>query len=362
MSRKPRQHYISRFLIKQWADGAGQVGVVCLHHRRSATVSADGLHWVRDLSSPAQESEWNKTESRASRVIDGLMQSLGPHTGDLAAAERFVAESTNLAALVDLVALHHARSLAVPLQQFMDGHKTADSSAAEATIRARRAEAQSYYQCGAVVSVLPAQTPVPLGAIPVFNTADWGGPLLGTSAQFLMPLTPRVVIAGNPAMQPGEVKVIAESPAQPSLLWWQIAGELKQFGTPYLICEPSALEQTASEALSATVGTAMHWHALHNRVDRYASNVDGRLRADWRKRVQCHEHLQGWHTDPTTTNAMKEKHRNAMIEGAQELQASFDAHGIPICSCRWLYHDAAPEVKALWKRFMPQIICDAMQK
>lgn len=362
MSKKPRQHYISRFLIKQWADGTGQVGVVCLHHRRSATVSADGLHWVRDLSSPAQESEWDKIESRASLVVDELAIALGPHLNNRAAAKKLLSEPTNLKALIDLVALHHARSLAVPLQQFFDGHKTADSAAAEATIRARWAEAQSYHQCGAVVSVLPAHTPVPLGAIPVFNTADWGGPLLGTSAQFLMPLTPRVVIAGNPAMQPGEVKVVAESPAQPSILWWQIAGELGQFGTPYLVCSPSALEQTAIEALSCTVGTAMHWHALYNRVDRYDGTVDSRLRADWRKRVRCHERLQGWHTDPTTTNAMKEKHRNAMIEGARELQASLDGHDIPICSCRSLYHDTASEVKALWKRFMPQIICDVMQQ
>ena len=168
--------------------------------------------------------------------------------------------------------------------------------------------------------------------------------------------------AGNPAMQPGQVRVAAESPGKPNLLWWQIAGESKQFGTPYLICQPSALEQTTSEALSRTVGTTMHWHALYNRVNLSHGTVDKRQWTDWQRCIQRHERLQGLHTDPTTTNSMKEKYRKAMIEDARELQASLDEHGTPICGCSRLNHAEAPEVAALWKRFMPQIICDAMRE
>ncbi len=361
MSKNPKQHYISRFLIKRWADDAGKVGVVCLHHRGAATVSAEALHWVRGLSSLQHESKWDAIENRASLVIDDLTASLGPRTDNLAAAETLLNDRTNLDALVDLAVLHHARSLVVPLQQFFDGHKAPDRAAAETTIQQRWAEAQSYHQCGIVVSVLPASTPVPLGAVPVFNTSDWGGEDLGTSARYLMPLTPRVVIAGNPGLQLGQVKVAAESPATPSLLMWQIAGEVKQFGTPYLICPPSALNQIASEALARTVGTAMHWHALYNRVDLYGGTVDKRQRDEWRRHVQRHERLQGLHTDPTTSNSIKSKYRRAMIEDARELQASLDDHGIPICGCRGLNHGNTREVAALWRRFMPQIICAAMR-
>ena len=362
MSKKPRQHYISRFLIKQWADNAGKVGVVCLHHRRSATVSADKLHWVIDLSSPQQEGKWAEIEDRASRIINELTTSLGPASDDLAAAEAFLTEPTKLEVLIDLAVLHHARSLTVPLQQFLDGHTAADSAAAGATIRQRWTEAQSYHQCGIVVSVLPANTPVPLGAVPVFNTSDWGGEDLGTSARFLMPLTPRVVIAGNPGLKPGQVSVVAESPGMTRLFVWQMVGEVEQFGTPYLICHPSALNQTANEALPRTVGTTMHWLALHNRVNQYDGTVDKRQREEWRRSVQRHQHRQGLHTDPTTTNSMKEKHRAAMFEDARELQASLDDHGIPNCGCSRLNHASGPEVAALWKRFMPQIICDAMRQ
>jgi len=362
MSKNPKQHYISRFLIKRWADHAGKVGVVCLHHRGSATVSAEALHWVRDLSSPQQESKWDARENRASLVIDDLTASLGPRTDNLAAAEAFLTEPTKLKALIDLAVLHRARSLTVPLQQIMDGHKAADSAAAEATIQQRWAEAQSYHQCGLVVSVLPADAPVPLGAVPAFNTSDWGGEDLGTSALYLMPLTPRVVIAGNPDMRPGQVSVIAESPETPSLLLWQIAGEVEQFSTPYLICQPSALRKTAAEALDGTVGTAMHWHALRGRVDLYGGTVDMRQTAEWRRCVQRNEHRQGLHTDPTTTDSMRSKYRRAMIKDARELQASLDEHGIPICACSGLNHGNTPEVAALWRRFMPQIICDAMHQ
>ena len=248
----------------------------------------------------------------------------------------------------------------VPLQQFFDGRTWADSDAAEAAIRTRWSEAQSYHRCGIVLSVIPADTPVPLGAIPVFNTSDWGGEQLGTTAQFLMPLSPRVIIAGDPTMQPGQVRVGAEDPGRTRLLMWQIAAERRQFTTPYLICEPDALGSIADEALPATVGTHLHWLALQHRVSRPDNPVGKRQQADWRRSLRDHERLIQLHTDPTTTNSMKAKYRKSMIEGARELQTSLDEHGVPICNCSQLYHREAPEVAALWERYMPRVICNAM--
>lgn len=358
--RPQRQHYISNSLIKRWADDNDQVGVVCLHHRSTATVRRGTLHLVRGLSSAVEESKWDRIENQASLVTDELTKALGPRMEDLAAAGEFLADPANLAALVDFVVLHHARSLTVPLQQFFDGRRWADSAAAEATIGTRWSEAQSYHGCGIVLSVMPADTPVPLGAIPVFNTSDWGGEEFGTTAQFLMPLSPRVIIAGDPTMQPGQVRVVAEDPGRTRLVMWQIAGARRQFATPFLICEPGALGSIADEALPATVGTHMHWLALQHRVGRPDNPVGNRQQADWRRTLQDLERLIQLHTDPTTTNSLRAKYRESLKNGARELQTSLDEHGVPICNCSQLYHREAPEVAALWKGYMPRVICDAM--
>ena len=79
MHSKPiKQHYISRFLLKQWADDNGEVGVVCLYHRDSAIVSHRGLHHAPSLSSPEKESEWSHEENRAKDIFDKLKRLLDP--------------------------------------------------------------------------------------------------------------------------------------------------------------------------------------------------------------------------------------------------------------------------------------------
>ena len=95
------------------------------------------------MSSTVQESAWDRIENQASPVTDELTEALGPQMDDLAAAGKFLADPDNLAALVDFVVLHQARSLIVPLQQLFDGRTRADSAAAEATIETRWSEAQS---------------------------------------------------------------------------------------------------------------------------------------------------------------------------------------------------------------------------
>ena len=153
------QHYISKCLIKRWADDDDKVGVICLHHRSSATVPHKRLHMVKSAWSLEQEERWDKIENRASPVVDALVAALETHTDDpeaaQQAAERLLGEGTNFTSLVDFAALHHARSLWVPLQQYWEGRTTLDRTEAEATIEARWEYAQEkYYKCGIDLSVL----------------------------------------------------------------------------------------------------------------------------------------------------------------------------------------------------------------
>lgn len=358
----PRQHYISQALMKRWAED-GKVGVVCLHHRRIATgpmKGLKGLHWVHDLSSDAQETEWGRAENRASYITGELLERLGSDLSDLDAARRFLCNPSNSRALVEFAVLHHSRSLTASLQQLFDGGPKPDSAATEALIQARQGKAQNYYECGIVLGVMPESTPAPLGAVPVFHTADWGDEQIGTSARFLMPLAPRVFIAGNPHMQPGEVKVGAENPGSFRLLMWQVSGQRRNFTTPYLICQPSALAGIATEALTTTVGGALHWLALDHRVG-HPDNIAGEhQQTEWRRRLQRHRENQL----NLATKALRESTRNRIHDTMKThggaMQNELDALGTPICNCSQLYHKEAPEVRAVWGRYMPRVICEAM--
>ena len=357
MARNPRQHYISKFLMENWADDDGQVGVVCMHHRNGAIVSAEKLHWLRNLSSLELESEWDGIENRAKHAIDRLETALGLGSPDLGAAEQFLAAPGNLTSLVDLAVLHHARSLIVPLEQYFNGRTTLDSAASEATIQRRWDNASGYHDCGIVVTVVQSDTPSALGAVPVFDTENWGGPMPGTG-RFVMPLTPRVVITGIPKESAGLVEVVSENLDPSRHLTLSIAGEPGQFHTPFLICEPSALEQTTNKALAITEGSGVHWHAVHNRLHTYVELIPSTQRNSLLKTAARYEANQGIHGDPTTTYSRRAKLRAMMIEDAREVQTGLDNFNVPICACSALRAD---EHAGLWKSFMPQIICDAMR-
>lgn len=357
--KPPRQHYISKFLIKQWADDAGDVGVVCLHHRDSAVVSPSGLHYVRSLSSPEQESDWSGEESRANDVLDGLTRLLGPDGDDWADAETLLSAPANVQALISLVRLHQARSLEVPLQQLFGPNGTADSAKSEAKIRARWNDAQGYYSCGIEVAVFPADVPVALGAIPVFDAQNWGGRLPGT-ARFMMPLTPHVVISGTPERPPGPAQVGSARIDDADPLRWQLAGAPGQFSTPYLICEPSTLERTASAALAWTAGGTMHWYALSNRIDLCGNRASSDLRADWRRRFQRYERNQSLYGEPSTTDTVKDEIQRTMAEDAHKIQEDLDMLGVSVCACK--QHRQNPEISALWESFMPQVLCDEIRR
>jgi len=357
MSDRPRrQHYISRFLLEQWADGAGSVGVVCTYHRESVIVPADKLHWVRSLSSHRKEETWSDLENRAKSALDGLTKSLGAQNIDHEAAQEFLSIPENHEPLIDLARLHHARSLAVPAQQFTRPRQTADSAEAEALIQARWDNAADYHACGIVVTVLSPDAPYALGAVPVFDSESWGGYRPNT-ARFSLPLTPHLVLSGIPELPAGQVHVAYENINQDVLLDLQLIGEGGWFATPYMICEPSALQQTTQMVLSLTEGRNTHWYALRDRM-RLCDNATPQQHADWRQRSRHHDHNQRMLTDATTSNSRKTKILEVMIEDAHKIQNELDALNVPICACNQHRHG---ELAGLWRRFMPQIICDAMR-
>ena len=279
--KSPKQHFITKSYMRQWADDSGNVGVVCLHHRGSGLVSPKGLHHVLDLSSDEQEKRWGRGEDQAKKVLDGFKEALGTNCDQLEAAETYLSSPDHLETphhletLVEFVALHHARSLVVPLQQGMDPNASGGSTESEATIRERSEAVRDHYgRCGIAVTVYEEDTPVVLGAIPVFDAHDWGNRPPDT-ARFLMPLTPRAIIGGTPDWPTGKVRVVPDSADHETLLTFQIGGVPGLFGTPYLICEPSALERTAEAALRLFEGGNWHWCALANRIDLCGSSAPG---------------------------------------------------------------------------------------
>ena len=358
--KPPKQHFITKSYMKQWADDTGRVGVVCLHHRGSGLVSPKGLHHVLDLSSDEQEKRWSRDEEQAKNVLEGFTEALGTNGDHLAEAETYLSDPDRLKTLVDFIVLHHARSLVVPLQQLMDPNSSGSSMESEAAIRERSEAVRGHYgRCGIEVTVYPDETPVALGAIPVFDAHDWGERPLGT-ARFLMPLTPRAIVGGTPDWSPGQIRVKRDSADHETLLTFQIAGVPGLFGTPYLICEPSALERTAEGALRLFEGGNSHWYAMSNRIDLVSRSAPRALRADWRQRTKRHARNQGLLGLPTTTSPVRQRLWRSMAEDARKIQRDLDDLGVPICACD--QHRSNPEVSALWKATMPQVICDEMRR
>ncbi|MYA25191.1 MAG: hypothetical protein F4091_11030 [Acidimicrobiales bacterium] len=356
------QHYISKCLIKWWADNNGRVGVICLHHRGSATVPFKRLHMVKSAWSSEQEKRWDKIENRASPVVDALVAALEAHTDDPEAAQRaaeqLLSVGENFTSLVDLAALHHARSLWVPLQQYREGRTTLDRTEAEATIEARWEYAQeTYYRCGIDLSVLA--NPTTLGAVPVFDAQTWGGPKPGAPQQFMMPLAPSVMMFGTPEpdRSEGEIRVVIEENPLETAFMLQLRGEPRFFSSPYLICPPSVLGETARAALDHTTGSGAHWHGQQTRIRRHEMiYANPHRRAGFRQREQQWLDLQARYE--TAQNVERQQIENELREGAIALQTELDKIKMPICGCGNYRNDR--EVGTMWRLIMPQIICDAM--
>jgi hypothetical protein len=227
------------------------------------------LHYIGNLSSPEQDALWGKDiENSAIEIVNELRTILdGDDDADaLTAAEEHLSEPGRMSALVDFVALHHARSLVVPLTQAMSSDMPPGSAASEAAIEQRMHDAKERYaDCGLGLSVYTDETPMVLGAVPVFNAPDWGERPPGT-ASFLMPLTPGAMLMGAPELQSGRVGVTIGINDFEDRLAWQIAGSPGWFGTPYLICEPAALDRVSAAALRLSEGSAWQWVAISERA------------------------------------------------------------------------------------------------
>ena len=356
------QHYISRCLIKQWADHVGDVGVICLHHRGSATVPYKGLHKVKSGWSLDQEERWNRIENPASSLVEALVAELQAHTDDAEAAqqaaERLLGEGTNFTALIDFAALHHARSLWVPLQQYRAGRTTLDTAEAEATIESRWEYAQeTYHKCGIDFSVLAK--PTTLGAVPVFDAQTWGGPMPEAPMQYMMPLAPNVMMFGvpEPDRSVGEIRVAVEENALETAFTLQVRGESGFFSSPYLICPPAALGETALGALDYTTGFGAHWHGQQTRIQRHQmTHANPHRRADFEERMQKRDDLLKRYK--TAQDVEIEQIEDEMRDMAIALQTELDKIKMPICGCGYFRNDH--EAGAMWRLIMPQIICDAM--
>lgn len=364
MSEEPesqRQHYISRSLVKRWAEN-GKVGVVCMYHRDSAIVPAKTLHSVVDLWPPDLESSWRITENDAAVTIDKLGGAL--RSNDLRAMERVLSEPRNFASLVDFAMLHHARSIAVPIQQMADLQSGTASTDAAGLIRERWDGTRGYRNCGLVVTVLPSDTPIGLGAVPVFHAPHWDGPKPEAPALFMMPLTPRMVIAADPRMDVGEVHAVHDEIGHEMLFTLALAGERHLVSTPYLICKPSALDRTAETVLGITEGNPMHWMALYDRVRiAHQGDTSTQQQIAWRRLVREQQNRQGWHDALTTSNAMREKYRQSMRADARALQAELDDLDVAVCDCDNRHNEAwDPDIAVLWGHVMPVAVCQEIRR
>ena len=353
-----QQHYINRSLMKRWSK-RGRLGVVCAHHRGSVTMPLDDLHCVRSLWSADFESQWNAEESRAAAALDGLLEMLGPDRQNLEAAHAFLSIPVKRRALIDFVVLHYARSLQPILEQWIESDGALCGTEIEAGIDTRREQAQGYYDCGIELSVLPPEHSVGLGVAPVFDVRDWYGPAIG-DAHFIMPLTPRLVIAGTLERPSGDVSVVNSSAHAEGLLEWQIAGYRGLFSTPYLICEPKSLQRFTDEVLQRTEGGNRHWHALSSRIVFCGNAVDSRVRREWNERFGRYRQNLGWLRDENTTHSRKRKIHGVMAQDARKMQIDLDALGIPICACEQLYQD--PDASVLWESLMPPKLCSELRK
>ncbi len=352
-----KQHYISKSLIKRWADENHQVGVVCTYHRRSAIVHYRTLHRTCDLSSPELEDAWDADiENPAALAVDGLVCSLGPQLTELEAAHRFLSEPKNLGPLIDLARLHHARSLAAPIQQFVNSQRLADSAETAAMIQHRWDSTQDYHDHGVVITVFPAGSPQPLGAAPVFDTTTWGR-RESVDLRFMMPLTPRVMISGTAGLPPRQVEVVAEDIEPDRMQQMPLAGEPGLFPTLWMICQPSALQATEPDVLRRSEGGGAHWFAIGERIAR-CDDAAPEQQAKWERRSERHKLNQTALETRALRESVQRRIYDRMRDDARETQHELDALDAPICTCSALRDGHNGQ---LWQLFMPQTVCDSMR-
>ena len=372
-----RQHYITKSFIDQWAEdpsegsedtseGSSKVGVVCLWHRAKVLVSPGGLHYVKDLWSEELDNSWSGSERAAVEVIREFEAKLGDNNDQFDAAADYLSgtecsieEDPPIEHLLKFIVLHHARSVIVPIRQFMR-NAPLDSTEWEAIIGQRSEAAwRRYGSCGFQITVYPNDISIPLGAIPVFDAEDWGGRAPGT-AEFMMPLTPRAMICGAPELPQGQVEVKSGIIDQETPIIAQLGGVPTEFTTPYLICKPSALERTSTTALGQTEGGNWHWYAIRGRIDLCGTSASYELRADWQQRTSRHDRNQG--LLGIATSPVKQRLRETMSKDARKIQKDLDDLEVDVCSCAYYRKNPNDTIAASWKAIMPQVICGEVRR
>lgn len=360
-SKPDRQHYITASYIEQWAEN-GEVAVVCMYHRETVQVSFKALHYARKMASHEQESAWSQLEYAAKIVIDELHTALGTSTENLSVAEaHLMVEPSRIETLIDFAALYHARSLIVPQLQFVNNDGESDVAATSDQIEVRWRDAhRRYHGCGIEIAV-HANDSIPLGAVPVLDSDSWGDRPAGV-AEFIMPLSPHVLISGasdHPELAPGAVQVVEGSSSQEKLIQWQSAGARRLLSSPHLICQPSSSAAISKKALRYTEGGDWHRLALDRRCQ-LANN------ATWGDRIRWHDRQLRQKSDlaryalPETTESEKSEIWQRNAERARLTQGELDAQGLQTCACK-LYRQE-PVTSAAWAQIMPQVICDAVQR
>ncbi len=331
--------------------------MVCLCHRDTVSVPFGALYYTRETASCEQETAWSTLEDAAKTVINELHTELGESLSDLVAARTYLVEDlSRVETLVDFAVLHHARSLVVPLRHFFGGGQ-ADAAKTSAHIDQRWNDAhQRYHACGIEI-VVHADDSVPLGAVPVLDAHDWGGRPVGT-AEFIMPLSPHVLICGapDPDMAPGEVRVVAGSAAREDLVDWQVAGAPGVISSPFVVCEPSSAASNSQTARRFAEGGAWHWLVLDDRIGA-ACNAPPRVRVAWKDRQACQGSDDTMYRSPFATESNRARIRARSAERARLTQLELDDLKVTVCRCAHYRRD--PRTSAAWEQIMPQVVCDA---
>ena len=359
-SRSPRQHYITASHVERWAGDSGHVAVVCLCHRDTVSVPFGKLYYTRETTSGEQETEWSKLEDAAKTVIDGLHTELGESLSDLAAAHAYLIEDlSRIETLINFAVLHHARSLVVPLRHLF-GDRQADAAKTSAEIDQRWQDAHRRYHACGIEIVVHADDSVPLGAVPVLDAHDWGG-RPDRTAEFIMPLSPHVLICGAPSpdLTPGEVSMVAGPDASEDLVRWQVAGAPGLISSPFVVCEPSSVARNSQTALRFAEGGAWHRFVLDDRIET-AWDASPRDRVAWKDRQACQRSDDTMYRSPFATETNRASIRERSAERARLTQRELDALNVSACRCA--HYRRSSRTSAAWEQIMPQVVCDAARR
>ena len=334
---------------------------MCLCHRDTVSVPFGAVYYTRETASSEQETEWSKLEDAATTVIDELHTELGEPLSDLAAAHAYLAEDVSrVETLINFVVLHHARSLVVPLRHIFGGGGQADAAKTSAQVDQRWQDAHRRYHACGIEIVVHVDDSVPLGAVPVLDAHDWGGRSDGT-AEFIMPLSPHVLICGAPGsdLTPGEVRVVAGSAAREDLVSWQVAGAPGLISSPFVVCEPSSVALNSQTALSFAEGGSWHRFVLDDRIET-ADDAPPRGRVAWKDRQACQRSDDTMYRSPFATETNKARIRERSAERARLTQLELDDLNVSVCRCA--HHRGNPRTSAAWEQIMPQVVCDAIRR